>query len=242
MGSRRDTAVVLRTMRYCEADRIVTLLTLDGGKVRAVVKGVRRTKSRFGTKLDPFEHVGVQLWEGRGELQTVTQADLVESFAGIARDYDAYVCAQTMCEMVDATTPDHEPNERMAALLLAGLRSLAARVDDGRGAPHVLRPAFLLKVLGVSGFGPGLRHCVHCGGDEGLQAFSLPAGGVVCGACRAPGDASVDREGVLLLQHLWRTPLDALEPTGTGEIDGLVQRAVEYHLERRLRTLAARTA
>lgn len=242
MGSRRDTAVVLRTMRFREADRIVALLTHEGGKVRAVVKGVRRTKSRFATKLDPFEHVAVQLWEGRGELQTVTQAESVESFAGIARDYDAYVCAQTMCETIDATTPDHEPNERMLALLLAGLRSLSARVTDGRGAPHVLRPAFLLKVLGVSGFGPGLRYCVHCGGAEGLQAFSLAAGGVVCGACRAPGDVSVDAHGIALLQHLWRTPLDALEPTGTGDIDGLVQKVVEYHLERRLRTLATRTA
>lgn len=239
MGLYKDHGAVMRTMRLGEADRIVTILTHDHGKVRAVVKGVRKTKSRFGARLDPFGHVDLMLWEGRGELQTVSQAEIVASYADLRHDYDAYAAAQLMCEATDVVAPDSESNPRLLRLLLAGWRALAGHVRAGTEVPHVLRSAFLLKLLGVSGFAPGLRNCMACGGEDGLSAFGIEAGGVLCSSCRSPSDVGLAPESVRLLQDLWRTPLDAIVDVHAGEVDGIVARAAEYHLDRRLRSLAA---
>lgn len=239
MGLYKDHGAVLRTMRLGEADRIVTILTHDHGKVRAVVKGVRKTKSRFGARLDPFGHVDLMLWEGRGELHTVSQAELVASYADLRRDYEAYAAGQLMCEATDVVAPDSEPNPRLLRLLLAGWRALAGRVQAGLEVPHVLRSAYLLKLLGVTGFAPGLRNCMACGGEDGLSAFGVAAGGVLCSSCRTPSDVGLEPGSVRLLQHLWRTPLDDIGDVHAGEVDGIVARAAEYHLDRRLRSLAA---
>lgn len=239
MGLYKDHGAVLRTMRLGEADRIVTILTHDHGKVRAVVKGVRKTKSRFGARLDPFGHVDLMLWEGRGELHTVSQAELVASYADLRGDYEAYATAQLMCEATDAVAPDAESNPRLLRLVLAGWRAVAGHVRSGAEVPHVLRSAYLLKLLGVTGFAPGLRNCVACGGEDGLSAFGIDAGGVLCSSCRGPADVTLHPESVRLLQHLWRTPLDELADVHAGEVDGVVARTAEYHLDRRLRSLAA---
>ncbi len=239
MALYRDQGIVLRTMRLGESDRIVALLTQAHGKVRAVAKGVRKTKSRFGGRLEPFGHVDLLIYAGRGDLDIVSQAELITPFAELRGDYDAFGCAQTMCEGVDQVAPEREPNVRLVLLLLAGLRGAAGCVAEGRPVPQTMRAAFLLKLLGVSGFAPALRRCVHCGGGEGLEAFSIDGGGVVCCACRRPGDVRLAVESVALLQTLWTTPLADLPDAHTGEVDGLVRRTVEYHLERRLRSLTA---
>lgn len=239
MGLYKDHGAVMRTMRLGEADRIVTILTHDHGKIRAVVKGVRKTKSRFGARLDPFGHVDLMLWEGRGELHTVSQAEILASYADLRDDYDAYATAQLMCEATDVVAPDSESNPRLLKLLLAGWRSVAGHVRSGTAVPHVLRSAFLLKLLGVTGFAPGLRNCMACGGEDGLSAFGIEAGGVLCSGCRSPADVSLAPVSVRLLQDLWRTPLDAIKDVHAGEVDGIVARAAEYHLDRRLRSLAA---
>jgi len=233
----KDHGAVLRTMRLGEADRIVTLLTYDHGKIRAVVKGVRKTKSRFGARLEPFGHVDLLLYEGRSDLHIVSQAELITSFGGIRRDYEAFCCAQLFCEAVDVATPDADPNPRVVKLLLAGLQTLAARAEAATPIPHALRSAFLLKLLGVTGFAPSLRVCVACGGDDGLAAFSLDGGGVVCSACRGGGDVRLEPASIQLLQDMWRTPLDAIGDIHAGEVDGVIARVTEYHLDRRLRSL-----
>lgn len=242
MALYRDQGVVLRSMRLGEADRIVTLLTIGHGKVRAVAKGVRKTKSRFGARLDPFGHVDLLVYEGRGELHTVSQAELLASFAHIRADFDAYALGQVMCEAADKVAPDHEPNQRLVQLVLAGLRAVDTHAATGRGLPHAVRPAYLLKLLGISGFAPSLRHCAHCGGADGLSGFSLAEGGVVCSTCRQGSDVMLHPESVAFLQYLWATPLAEIGEAHPGEVDGLVQRAVEYHLERRLRSLELRPA
>ncbi|MCE7885833.1 MAG: DNA repair protein RecO [Actinobacteria bacterium ATB1] len=240
MGLYRDTGVVLRTFRLGEADRIVSLLTRDHGLVRAVVKGVRKTKSRFGARLDQFAHVDMQLWEGRGELRTVSQADLVAGHAAIRHDYDAYATAQTMCEATEHVAVEGLVNEQLRRMLLAGLATLDSRVSRGLAVPASLRPAFLLKLLGVTGFGPGLSSCVSCGGREGLSAFTFEDGGVVCGTCARPGDPRLDPGDVDVLGLLWTTRFDDMGELPTFGVDGLIQKAVEYHLERRLKTLCWR--
>ncbi len=232
-----DQGIVLRTMRYGEADRIITLLTQSHGKMRAIIKGVRKTKSRFGASVEPFSHVDVVIYEGRSELRIISQADLLSPFDRIRSDFDAYTCAQVMCESTDRVAPDGEPNVRLVLLLLSGLRCLDDLVRSKRLVPHVLRSAYLLKLLGITGFGPSLKTCVHCGGDDGLVAFSIGDGGVLCGACREPSDVSIGADGVKVLRVLWTTVFADIGDIHSAEVDGLVRRLVEYHLERRLRSL-----
>lgn len=237
MGLYRDSAVVLRSFRLAEADRIVALFTREHGLVRAVAKGVRRTKSRFGARLDQFAHADLQLWEGRGDLQTISQAELITGHASIRHDYDAYALAQIMCEATEQVAVEGVTNDRLHRMLLAGLATLEARVAQGRPVPHSLRPAFLLKLLGVTGFAPGLSACVSCGGRAGLSAFSFDDGGLVCGTCAAAGTPRVDAADIDVLRALWETRFDDIDDVPTFGVDGLVQRVVEYHLERRLKTL-----
>jgi DNA repair protein RecO (recombination protein O) len=234
-----DQGIVLRSTRLGESDRIVTLLTQSHGKVRAVVKGVRKTTSRFGGRLEPFSHVDLLMYEGRGELHIVSQAELIDAFAGLRHDFDAYAVAQVICEGADRTATEGEPNVRLVLLVLAGLRALAAHVEHGRPVPRTLRAAYLLKLLGVSGFGPTLNMCVACGGDSGLTGFSITDGGVVCGSCRRPPDPLVQPGTIELFRYMWCTPLaDIVEPASwSGEADVLVNRTVEYHLDRHFRSL-----
>ncbi len=240
MGLYRDQGVVLRTMRFGEADRIITIFAQDRGKLRAVVKGARKTKSRFGARLAPFSCVDVQLYEGRGELHTVSQAELIRSHTSISSIYDAYLCGQVMCEAVDRVLPDQTPNPQLYRLLLAGLCALEGHVAAGV-VPHALRCAFLLKLLGVSGVGPQLRACVHCGETTGLCSFAVFDGGVVCSSCRRASDPGVSAKGISLLRMMWQTPLAEMPDVHTGEVDGLVSKALEYYLDGRLRSLSFRS-
>jgi DNA repair protein RecO (recombination protein O) len=228
----RDHGIVLRTYRLAEADRIVVLLTRDHGKVRAVAKGVRKTTSRFGGRLEPTRHVALQLYEGR-ELDTITQAETVDHFRAIREDLSRVARAVSMLEATDQLALEREPNLRLYQMLLGALRALAARP-----APLVV-PGFFLKALALEGFRPNVEGCVSCGVDEPLVAFDADEGGLLCDEHRR--GIAVSPQAVALLQAVLGgrlgEALRAPASSATDEVEHLATRALEHHLERRLRSV-----
>ncbi|MDP9407470.1 MAG: DNA repair protein RecO [Actinomycetota bacterium] len=237
MGLYRDEGVVLRTQKLGEADRIVTLLTRRTGRVRAVAKGVRRTRSKFGARLEPFSYVDLQLHTGRS-LDVVTQAESLASYGeGIVGDYRRYTSATAVLETAERLTgEEREPSLKLFLLLVGALRTLA----DGGRDPGLVLDAFLLRALSVSGYGMALDLCARCGQPGAHRAFSVPAGGTVCAACRPPGSASPSTEAVALLDDLLTGDWDAAEASdgrARRESSGLVAAYLQWHLERSLRSL-----
>jgi DNA repair protein RecO (recombination protein O) len=233
----RDEAVVLRTQKLGEADRIVTLLTRRHGRVRAVAKGVRRTGSRFGARVEPFTQVDLQLHEGRS-LDTVTQAETIAPYGErIAADYGRYTAGTAVLETAERlTAEEREPSLRLYLLVVAALRSLA----EEEHAPTLVLDAFILRALAIAGYEPSLDACSRCG-DPGPHRFFAPdAGGLVCGEHRPARVATVSPAAVALLQALltgdW--PLADAAPDGTRrEASGLVAVYLQWHIERGLRSL-----
>ena len=232
MGLYRDQGVVLRTIRLGEADRIVTFVTRGHGKVRAVAKGVRKTKSRFGARLEPLSHVSLLLYEGR-ELDIVTQAETLDHFRTIRDDLDRVGRAVSMLEAIDQVAQEREPSPRLYQLLVGGLRALAATDNPLVGA------AFFWKLLSSEGAHPLLDQCAACGTTDDLGAFDLGEGGVLCRRCRR--GVAVSPEALDLLRRILGGALaEALnEPPGPAhlEVEHLANRSMEHHLERRLRSL-----
>ena len=230
----REQGVVLRTHRLGEADRIVSVLTEGRGKVRAVVKGVRKTKSRFGARLEPMTHVALQLYEGR-ELDTVTQAETIETFRAVREDLDRVARAGALLEAVDQLAQEGEPNPALYRMLLGALRSLA-----DRDSPLIVA-GFYWKLLSLEGFHPLLEACAACGAEDApLVAFDLEQGGSLCRSCRR-GTAVSDAAFALLREILGGQLSKALlEPASevTAEVESLATRALEHHLERRLKAAA----
>lgn len=232
MGLYREHGIVLRTHKLGEADRIVVLLTRGHGKVRAVAKGVRKTKSRFGARMEPTSHVSMLLYEGR-ELDVVTQADTVDVFPAIRDDLDRLTKAVSMLEAVDQLAQEREANAPLYTMLLGALRALAAR-----DSPLVVG-AFFWKVLSLEGFRPELDACVSCGADPSGGGFDLEDGGALCRSCRrgpSLSDGALDLLRLVMGGHVGAAL--ALPPSpATAEVDHLATRAVEHHLERRLRSV-----
>lgn len=229
----RDTAVVLRTYRLGEADRIVVLLTEHHGKVRAVAKGVRKTRSKFGARLEPMSHVHLLLAKGR-ELDIVSQADAVESLAPLVGDLDHMTNGMAVLEAIDQMTLDREPAPHLYKMLVGVLRTIAER-----SGPLVV-PAFYWKLLAVEGVRPELDACVRCGETEPLVAFDLDEGGVLCRTCRSgtaisPGALELMR---LVLGGRLNDALAVPASPTTHEVSTLATKALEHHIERRLRTVA----
>ncbi|MGN6129346.1 MAG: DNA repair protein RecO, partial [Nocardioidaceae bacterium] len=193
MALYRDEAVVLRTQKLGEADRIITLLTRAHGRVRAVAKGVRRTSSRFGSRLEPFTHVDLQLAEGRS-LDVVTQAETLEPFAArVGADYERYTAGTVMLETAERlVVEDKEPALQQFLLLVGALRAMC---DTGR-PPGLVLDSFLLRSMAVAGYAPTFDGCARCGVEGPHRAFSPAAGGMLCATCRVPGSASPARETV----------------------------------------------
>ena len=232
MGLYRETGVVLRTIRLGEADRIVTLLTPGRGKVRAVAKGVRKTKSKFGARLEPTSHVALLLYEGR-DLDIVTQAESVEQFRVIREDLDRLGRATSLLEAVDQLAQERQSSPRLYEMLVGALRALSAR-----DAP-LLVPAFFLKVLALEGYHPVLDECAACASPGPLVAFELVEGGALCRSCaRGPriSEAALERVRAILGGALGAV-LDRPADDATDEVDRLATRALEQHLERRLRSV-----
>lgn len=235
MALRHDQGIVIRSYPFGEADRVVVLLSPNHGKLRTVAKGVRKTKSRFGGRLEPFSHVDLVLYEGRN-LDTITQVSLIEPYHHLRGDLDRVVTAGMMVEVADAVAQENESSVRLFLLLQRGLKTL----DEGEPHPDLMT-AFLLKAAEVVGVAPALDACGSCGTREGLTCFSFSAGGVLCESCRVPG-AYVLRSGLVsYLGAVAEADLAALPPpdaTLSGEARGVARRFVEYHLERRLESLA----
>ena len=228
----RDQGIVLRTWKLGEADRIVVLMTMGHGKVRAVAKGVRKTRSKFGARLEPTSHVALQLYPGR-ELDTVTQVDSLDHFRAIREDLDLLGRAVTLLEAVDQLALEREPNVRLYKMLLGALRTLA------EGGSALVVPGFFLKALALEGFRPEVDVCVSCGAAEELVAFDEEAGGVLCRSCRR--GASISPEALSILQRVLGGQLGSAlnEPSSpaTHEVEVLATRLFEHHLERRLRSV-----
>ena len=294
MGLYRDDGIVLRTQKLGEADRIVTVLTRKNGRVRAVAKGVRRTKSRFGARVEPFTHVDLMLYTGRS-LDIVTQAETVRSYGdALAGDYPRYTTGTAMLETAERfTAVEKEPALRQFLLLVGGLRTLV----DGGHEPRLVLDAYLLRSLAVAGYAPALDECAICGtrapaagaddGDAGAAAdagagagnagadasdagadgregagpagpagpipsapawrhraarrtFGVAAGGLVCGACWAPGAATASSATIDLMSALLRGEwglANASQRRHRVECSGLVAAYAQWHLEHSIRSL-----
>src|SRR3954471_17564940 len=181
-GPVKTQAVVLRSIRFGEADRIVHLYTADRGRIGAIAKGVRRTRSRFGGRLEPFFRLALLLHEGRSELLTVTGAETVAGYARLRADGRALDAAARACDAVARLFDTNEPHPEVFNLLCNELALLDA---DPARATHANQLAFRLKLLLAAGFAPQLAACATCGARDDLVGFSGAAGGVVCTACEA---------------------------------------------------------
>jgi DNA repair protein RecO (recombination protein O) len=235
MAIRHDQGIVLRSYPFGEADRVVVLLSPNNGKIRTVAKGVRKTKSRFGGRLEPFTHVDLVLYEGRN-LDTITQVAVLEPFPHLRADLDSVVAAGTMVEAADAVAQEEESSIRLFLLLQRGLKALEA---GQRGQDLIT--SFLLKLADVVGVAPSLVQCASCGRLEDLHRFSFGGGGVICDRCQVEGSVRL-RDGVTgYLAALADAELTALPRTDlalAGEAMGVARRFVEYHLDRKLSSLA----
>ncbi|OJV98632.1 MAG: DNA repair protein RecO [Microbacterium sp. 67-17] len=235
MPTYRDEVVVLRTHKLGEADRIVTLLSRRHGKIRAVAKGVRRTSSRFGARLEPFMVADVLLYRGRS-LDIVQQADSLGAYgADIALHYDRYTAAHAMVEAADrlseseATTPQY-------LLLLGGLRALAR----GEHASRSILDSYLLRVMALSGWAPGLDACARCGRVGEHRSFVAQLGGMVCPDCSPVGSARADAETLGVLRALMTGEWDVVDGASAGAggaASGLIAAYTQWHLERGIRSL-----
>jgi DNA repair protein RecO (recombination protein O) len=233
----RDEAVVLRTHKLGEADRIITLLTRHHGRVRAVAKGVRRTSSRFGARLEPFMLVDVQLHVGRS-LDVVTQVEVLAPHgSALAADYPRYTAAAAMAETAERLTEaEREPATQQFLLLVGALRTLVT----GEHEPSLVLDAYLLRSMAVAGWAASLLDCARCGAPGPHRAFAVAAGGAVCPQCRPPGSAAPAPATFRLLSALlsgdWEQA-DASDPRAQREGSGLVAAYLQWHLERGVRSL-----
>ena len=233
MALYRDEGIVLRTYKLGESDRIVSILTRGHGKVRAVAKGVRKTKSRFGSRLEPCSHVQLLFYEGR-ELDIVTQAETIDHFRPIRDDLDRLTRAVSMLEAADQLGLEGEPNDPLFQMLLGALKALS-----NHSGPMVV-PGFYLKVLALEGFRPVVDVCVECGAAEELVSFDLESGGMRCRDHRRGQALSAEAVGLLndVLGGRLASALNVERSSATNEVDHLAVRAMEHHLERRLRSIA----
>jgi DNA repair protein RecO (recombination protein O) len=231
----RDEAIVLRTHKLGEADRIVTMLSRQHGQIRAVAKGVRRTASKFGSRLEPFMAVDIQLYEGRN-LDTVSQVESIGAYGReIMADYASYTAANAMVEAAERLTAEVGSTQQYL-LLVGALRSLARAEHD----PGLTLDSYLLRALSLSGWAPNFDSCAACGAPGPHSNFVMQTGGVVCPECKPAGAATLDEETVNLLGALLAGDWDfahAASPRARANASGIVAAYSQWHIERGLRSL-----
>jgi DNA repair protein RecO (recombination protein O) len=230
----RDEAIVLRTHKLGEVDRILTLLTRTHGQVRAVAKGVRKTSSRFGARLEPFMVADLQLYEGRN-LDTVSQAEQLASYGSeIVADYARYTVACAMTEAAERLTRETS-TEAHYLLLLGGLRALSA----GELPANQILDSYLLRALSLSGWIPDLDNCHSCGSLG--ESFSIHTGLVSCVNCELPGSVRLGSSGLSLMAALlagdWSQVSSSKEVTKTA-VSGVVSGYLQWQLEKGLRAMS----
>jgi DNA repair protein RecO (recombination protein O) len=237
-GSLRTEAIVLRSIRYGEADRVLHLFTPGHGRVSVIAKGVRRARSRFGARLEPFFHIRVILHQGRSDLHTVTSVDTVAAHASL-RDHAATLdAAARACDAVGRLFETPDPHPEVFRLLANELALLDIDAGNARPANGL---AFRLKLLLVAGILPQLGSCAGCGESEHLQGFSASLGGVVCNSCEAAAFPLCQEAHGFLVGALGR-PL-AQTPDASGFALAQAERAIietaEHHAQVRLRPLVS---
>lgn len=233
-GLYKDEGIVLRSIKLGEADKIVTIYTRGTGKVQAVAKGIRKTKSKFGARLEPFTRGDFMFYAGRN-LDIVTSAEIITSFDVLRSDYHRLTSAAALSETVDKITPDRERAIPIYSLLLGGLEALA-----GEGGPGIV-PGFLVKILSLTGYHPHLSACSACGRNE-TEWFSPVAGGALCSWCEKDdpgamnlGAARLDQLARLLAGD-WDTQIDA---DSALDLTLALGRYAEHYIERPLKSLHA---
>jgi DNA repair protein RecO (recombination protein O) len=244
-GPVKTEAVVLRSMRYGEADRILHLYTPNRGRVSAIAKGVRRARSRFGGRLEPFFRLQIEMHEGRGELLTVTGAQTIDGHARLRGDARALDAAARACDAVGRLFETSEPHPGVFNLLCRQLSLLDAHAgvaDAGSARAGAL--AFRLKLLLAAGLAPQLAACASCGEHEHLVGFSGAAGGVVCAACEA-GSFPLGQDAYrFMTQALGRalTEVPDVPEPALGQVERAIAATLEHHAHLRLMPAAARSA
>jgi DNA repair protein RecO (recombination protein O) len=244
-GPIKSEAVVLRSMRYGEADRILHLYTPARGRIAAIAKGVRRARSRFGGRLEPFFRLKIELHEGRGELLTVTGAQTVDGHARLREDARALDAAARACDAVGRLFETSEPHPGVFNLLCRKLSLLDEQAGSGEsvaiGRAGAL--AFRLKLLLAAGLAPQLGSCASCGERDELVGFSGAAGGVVCAACEA-ASFPFDAQAYRFMTEAVGAPLneapDAPEPA-LGQVERAIAATLEHHAHLRLMPASGRS-
>jgi DNA repair protein RecO (recombination protein O) len=234
----KTEAVVLRKMRYGEADSILHLYTREFGRVGAIAKGVRRSKSRFGGRLEPFFRLDLVLHEGRGELMTVTSASTVDPHADLRTRAASLDSAAKLGDFVLRLLDEREQN-LPAYNLIANM--LALLNTDPRAAERETGLAFRAKMLIAAGFSPELDACVHCGAKEDLVAFSPSSGGIVCRDCRETGDFDFGALSHAFYSGAIKAPLaqtPGAEPDAQRQVDKAITETLAHHANVRIRSLA----
>ncbi|PRZ31380.1 DNA replication and repair protein RecO [Antricoccus suffuscus] len=233
----RDEGVVLRLHKLGEADRIVTVLTRRTGKVRAVAKGVRRTSSRFGARLEPGSHIDAQFFLGKS-LDIVTQVESIRPYgAQIVDDYPRHTAGAAILEAADRLSgEEREPSLRLYLLLIGALRSLAEKEKS----PRLVLDAFLVRGMSVAGWEPALDSCARCDKPGRHRRYSVESGGTTCIACAVPRAVTVLAETPAYIEALltgdW-VEAEAAVPRVRREASGVLAAHMQWHLERSLRSL-----
>ena len=228
---------MVRQHKLGEADRIVTLLTREHGLVRAVAKGVRRTRSKFGSRLEPFAHIDVQLHPGRN-LDIVTQVVSIDAFTtDIVSDYGRYTSACAVLETAERLAGEERaPAPALHRLTVGALRAVA----DGTRPRELVLDAYLLRAMGTAGWAPALIECARCAAPGPHRAFHIGAGGSVCIHCRPSGSTTPPQPVLDLMAALhdgdWATA-ESSSASHRSHASGLVAAHLQWHLERQLRTL-----
>ena len=237
MSLYRDEAVVLRTQKLGEADRIITMLTREHGRIRGVAKGVRRTMSKFGARLEPGSHVDIQLHVGK-TFDTITQVEAIMNYGeAITDDYQRWTIASAILETAERfTAQEHEPALQEFQLVVGGMKALSEDKYD----PSLILDAFLLRSLAIGGYAPSMTNCSRCEKPGPHRYFSLVGGGSVCMDCRpsasaTPAPETLDLMGALLSGD-WEVAM-ASENRNRREASGLIAAYLQWHLERGLRSL-----
>lgn len=233
----KTEGIILRKLRYGEADSILQVYTRKYGRIGAIAKGVRRSKSRFGGRLEPFFRLDMVLHEGRGDLATITSVDTLDGYMDLRSRSNSIDAAARVGDFVLRLFDDRERNEPAYNLIANMLGLLDA---DPRAARREVELAFRAKMLLASGFSPELGSCVHCGSSEDLVAFSPPSGGVVCRDCRAAGDFDFEEPAYAFLTGAIAAPLaDApdAEPQALRQSDKAITETLAHHANVKVRDL-----
>ena len=237
-GSVKTEGIVLRSLRYGEADRILHVYTPERGRVSAIAKGVRKTRSRFGGRLEPFFRLRLVLHEGRSDLMTVTSVETVEAFPRLRADGPALDAAARACDAVARLFDAAEPSAPVFHLLANELALLdAAAGTPATHATHANQLAFRLKLLLAAGLAPQLAACANCGEPDHLVAFSGAAGGVVCSACEG-GAFPLGQDAHAFMAAALGAPLagaPSADARALRQAERAIAETVEHHANTRLR-------